>query len=140
MIKLFLDTNIILDMLRKRKPFVDSSAAVWDLIERSKVSGFVSAISFNNIHYIMRHSVSAESAYAAMDIMRDTLNIVSLDGKILNKSIDTAFNDFEDGIQFFSAIQCDADYLISRNVKDFPRDDITVLEPEAFLALDLDFN
>jgi len=140
MIRLFLDTNVILDILRKRKPFVESSAGIWDLIERTKVAGFVSAISFNNIHYILRRSISAESAYAAMDIMRDTLNIVPLDGPILNKAIDTAFKDFEDGIQFFSAIQCGADYLISRNVKDFSCEDIPVLEPEAFLALDLDFN
>jgi hypothetical protein len=127
-------------MLRKRKPFFKSSAAVWDLVERSKVTGFVSAISFNNIHYIMRRSLSNESAYKAMNIMRDTLSVVPLDNKILNKSIDASFSDFEDGIQFFSAMQCDADYLITRNVKDFPQEDIPALEPEEFLALDLDFD
>jgi hypothetical protein len=66
--------------------------------------------------------------------------VVSLDEKILSRTIDADFKDFEDGIQFFSAMRCDADYLITRNVKDFPHQDIPILTPEEFLKLDLDFN
>jgi predicted nucleic acid-binding protein len=139
--KIFLDTNVILDMLRQRKPFVEASAAVWDLLERRMADGYVSAISFNNIHYIMRRSVSSASANQAMRIMMDTLNVIPLDGKVLSKAMDAAkFKDFEDAIQFFSAIQCNAEYLITRNVKDFPQTDIPALDPESFLALNLDFD
>lgn len=138
--KIFLDTNVILDMLRQRKPFVEGSAAVWDLIEHEKAEGYVSAISFNNVHYIIRRAANDNIARQAMRTMMDTLNVIPLDGKILNKAMDAAkFKDFEDAIQFFSAIQCDAEYLITRNVKDFPQTDIPVFDPETFLALNLDF-
>ncbi|NOY75288.1 MAG: PIN domain-containing protein [Kiritimatiellaeota bacterium] len=133
---IFIDTNILLDVLRAREPFLKNSLAIWALVEREKITGYISAISFNNTYYILRSAVGNNKAYEAMRIIRDTFRIVALDERIMNKAIDADFKDFEDAIQFFSAIHADADYIVTRNVKDFFQNDIPVLTPEAFLALD----
>ena len=130
--KLFIDTNVVIDVLAQRQHFYDASAAILTMLEKDEAEGFISAISFNNIHYILRKQSGKTKANAIR-----MLNIVTLDEKILTRTIESAFNDFEDGIQFFSAMRSNADYLISRNVKDFPHDDIPVLTPEEFLQLDL---
>lgn len=134
---LFIDTNVVIDVIAGRPQRYEASAEVLTLLERDKFAGFISAISFNNIHYIIRRQSGKNKADHAVRTLLATFSIVSLDEKIITRAIDANFNDFEDGIQFFSAIRCHADYLISRNVKDFPHDDIPVLAPEEFLRLDL---
>lgn len=137
--KIFTDTNVLLDVLANREPFYEASAAVLTLFEKDQAEGFVSAMSFNNTHYILRKRSGRNKALKAMRTLLDTFSVVSLDEKLLRRAIDADFNDFEDGIQFFSAIRCDADYLLTRNVKDFTHQDIPILTPEEFLSLDLDF-
>lgn len=137
---LFIDTNVIIDVIARRPQFYDASAEILTLLEKDKFEGFVSTISFNNIHYIIRKQSSKNKADHAVRTLLTTFSIVSLDKKVITRAIDANFNDFEDAIQFFSAIRCNADYLISRNVKDFPHDDIPVLTPEEFLRLNLDFS
>ena len=137
--KIFVDTNVLLDVIAERVPFYDASAAILSLFEQDKADGFISAMSFNNTHYILVKRGGKNKALKAMRTLLDTFNVVALDEKILSRAIDAEFNDFEDSIQFFSAIRCDADYIITRNVKDFPHKDIPILTPEDFLKLKLDF-
>lgn len=134
--KIFIDTNILLDVFLNRQPFVKDSLSIWSLVESEKLEGYISAISFNNIHYILRRAFDGKTADEAMRIMRDTFRITPLDERLLNKAIDNKFDDFEDAIQYFSAIHADVDHIITRNVKDFSRHDISALTPEAFLSLD----
>ena len=135
---IFIDTNILLDVLRAREPFLKNSLDIWSLVEREKVGGYISAISFNNTYYVLRAAVGNGKAYEAMRIIRDTFRIVALDERIMNKAIDADFKDFEDAIQFFSAIHANVNYIVTRNVKDFLRNDIPVLTPEAFLSIGVD--
>lgn len=135
--KLFIDTNVIIDVLAKREQFYVASATILTMLEKEQVEGFISAISFNNIYYILRKFSGKTRADNAIRTLLSTFETVSLDAKILIRTIDAGFNDFEDGIQFFSAIRCDADFIISRNVKDFPHDDLPVLTPEEFIQLNL---
>lgn len=132
--KLFVDTNVLFDVLARRDPFYDDSAAVWSLVERGAIGGFVSAISFNNVYYVMRRMVDGRSATEAVRILRDVFQIVSLDAQVMNQAIDSRMRDFEDAIQYVSAIRAGADVLVTRNVEDFPRDDLAVLTPAEFLA------
>jgi predicted nucleic acid-binding protein len=135
-VKLFIDTNVVIDVLAQRQGFYDASAAILTMLEKDEAEGFISAISFNNIHYILRKQSGKTRADNAIRMLLSAFNIVTLDEKILTRTIESNFNDFEDGIQFFSAMRSNADYLISRNVRDFPHDDIPVLTPEEFLQLD----
>lgn len=138
--KLFVDTNVVIDVLARREQFYDASSAILTMLEKDQAEGFISAISFNSIHYILRKHSGKVKADNAIRALLSVFNIATLDKRILTRTIESWFNDFEDGIQFFSAIRCNADYLISRNVRDFPHDDIPVLTPEEFLKLDLEFS
>ena len=131
----FVDTNILLDVLMYRKEHLVESATVWDCAERGKINSYVSAISFNNIHYLFRRNLGAVKAKQAVVTLRDTFNIVPLDGKIIDQAIDADWNDFEDAIQFFSAIRCDAECIVTRNQKDFKDSSIPAMSPKDLLAL-----
>lgn len=133
--QVFIDTNIILDIITQREPFAAGSAAVWNLMEHGSLDGHASVISFNNVFYIARKTLGLKEARKALRIMRDTVHAVPLDEKTLDKAIDAEFEDFEDAIQFFSAIKCGADALVTRNAKDFPKNAMPILDPEEFLAL-----
>ncbi len=133
--KVFIDTNILLDVLSRREPFYTEAATVWSLAETGEIEGLVSAISFNNIYYIVRKLKDRATAETALRFLRDVFRIVAPDEQIINQSIDAGFSDFEDAVQFHSAIRSKASYLITRNPADFPRSPISILSPGEFLAV-----
>jgi predicted nucleic acid-binding protein len=137
-VRLCIDTNLLLDVLAERKPFYPSAARVWSLCETGQCEGLVSAISFNNVFYIVRRARNADLARRALILMRDVFGSVAPDQQILNQAIDSDIADFEDAIQFFSAQRAGADYLLTRNAADFPKTRLPIMAPDEFLIL-LDF-
>jgi predicted nucleic acid-binding protein len=134
-VRLFIDTNLLLDVLAERQPFYASAARIWSLCETGACAGFVSAISFNNVFYIVRRARDAAVARRALVLMRDIFGSVAPDQQILNQAIDSDIRDFEDAIQFFSAHRAAADYLLTRNAADFPKTRLPILAPDEFLTL-----
>jgi len=132
--KALYDTNVLIDVLAKREPFFDDSAHVWTLAERGAIQGFVSVISFNNIYYIVRKLRSRKTAERMMSLLRDTFTPVALDEQILNQAIDAGFKDFEDAIQYYSAVREGVDCIITRNISHFPPTDVAPLTPKECLA------
>lgn len=130
----FVDTNVLLDVLARREPFYAHSVGVWTLAEQGRVKGFVSAISFNNIHYVTRKLRTRQAARRMMAFLRDTFEPVPLDKQILDQAIDADFEDLEDAIQYFSAVRAKSDCLISRDANAFPKPDLPVLTPAEFLS------
>lgn len=131
--KVLLDTNILLDVLDAREEFYEHSAAVWTLAETQQIDSYISAISFNNINYIISSRHSSKKAHQVMILLRDVFRIVPLTPQIINQAIDSSFSDFEDALQYFSASHIQADFIISRNVRDFRKGDIPVLTPAEFM-------
>ena len=132
---ILVDTNVLLDVLAKREPFYASAAAVWSAVETGTVAGFISAISFNNTYYIMRKYGGESAARKAIIALRDIFTVVPLDARILNQSIDSALGDFEDAIQFHSAIRAGARHLVTRDPAHFATDVLTVVSPDEYLAI-----
>jgi predicted nucleic acid-binding protein len=130
----FFDTNVLMDVLLERRPFVAESRKVWFLAERGRISGLVSALSFPNTYYIVRKELGADTASSMMAMLRDTFTAAPLDEQILNQAIDAKFADFEDAIQYFSALRAGAECLLTRNVGHFPDSGLRVFSPEEFLA------
>jgi hypothetical protein len=95
----------------------------------------MSAISFNNSYYVIRRSVGDAAARKAIATMRQFLEVVPLDGSIIDDAIGSTINDFEDAIQWLSARRMAADFLITRNESDFPADVPSVVSPALFLAI-----
>ncbi|MCP4378972.1 MAG: PIN domain-containing protein [bacterium] len=132
--RLFVDTNVVLDVLLRREPFLEHSARIVTLAETAQVAGYVSALSFPNVFYLLRRNKGQQAARKAMSGMRDIFSIVPLDSQITNQAIDSDIKDFEDAIQFFSALRVGADSLITRNSRDFPSGDVSIQTPAEFLA------
>lgn len=134
MMKVFCDTNVVLDVLTQREPFYADSARVWTLAGGGEIQGLVSVASFTNVFYIVRRFANRRAAQKAIQLLRATFVPVALDGQMLNQAIDAGFSDFEDAVQYFSALRWGAGCLVTRNPKHFPKDGIPVHTPSEFLA------
>jgi predicted nucleic acid-binding protein len=130
----FVDTNVLIDVLAKREPFFADSFRLWTLAEQGRFRALVSVISFNNVHYIVRKTTDLPAARRAMRLLRDTFEPVPFDERLLHQAIDSNLSDFEDAIQFFSALRAGADCLVTRNPRHFPADELPILTPAEFLA------
>lgn len=130
----FLDTNVLMDVLLDREPFVVDSQQIWLLAERGRIQGLVSAISFSNVYYVVRKLSGLRRARRTMVMLRDVFVPVACDEQVLHQAIDAGFKDFEDAIQYFSALRAGADCLVSRNPRHFRDADIPVLTPAEFLT------
>lgn len=133
-IKVFIDTNVLLDVLAERMPFYPDSMRVWTLAESGRIQAFVGAISFNNCYYIVRKPAGRPRAEKAIRLLRDIFEPIELTTQILNQAIDADFADFEDAIQFHSAVVARAECIITRDPDHFPRAPLAVLSPAEFLA------
>ncbi|HBC88260.1 MAG TPA: PIN domain nuclease [Lentisphaeria bacterium] len=133
--KIFFDTNILLDVFGKRNPFYEDAAQLWSLAEKGKINASISAISFNNVYYVIRKAQGQEVADFAMRCLRDEFNVVDLTSQILNQAIDSKISDFEDAIQYFSAVHVEADFLITRNPDHFPKTSFSIMSSDEFLAV-----
>lgn len=130
----FIDTNVLIDVLAKREPFYADSVRVWTLAEQGRIKGLISAISFNNIYYVIRRLRTRQTANRTMVLLRDTFTPISLDKQILDQAIDSGLDDLEDAIQYFSAVRAEADCIVSRDNSAFPQSDLPVLTPAELLA------
>lgn len=118
-----------------RNDFCEQSAAVWADCELKKVQGFVSAISLNNMHYVIRKHVEPA---AALEYVRHVLNIftvVPLDESILRLAVDLPHKDFEDAIQTFSAVQAKADCIVTRDRQHFLNNYMPVISPAEYVDI-----
>ena len=132
--KIFFDTNILLDVLLKRPQHFDASAKLWTAAESSHVQGYISAISFNNIYYIVNKLAGIKTAQKVLITLRDSFTMVDCTTQIVNQAIDAKMKDFEDAIQYYSALHAKCNYLLTRNIKHFPLESIVAQTPEQFLA------
>ena len=132
--KLFIDTNVVIDVIGAREPFLADSQLVLDLCESGKVEGVVSTLTLCTVSYVLRKFAHGTMRKKLRDF-RNILTPADLSVSIIDKAIDSPLPDFEDAVQFYTAIYSEADYIITRNSKHFPQNNIPVLTPSAFLAL-----
>ena len=133
--KIFIDTNILLDVFLHREPFADASAAVFADCESGKSKGTVSAISLDNLHYILSRHIGKSKALEAVRIVLNIFTVVPLDEKVLHLAAGLLHKDFEDAIQLQSAIRAEANCIITRDANHFPKDKLPILSPSEYLEL-----
>jgi len=135
MTSLLIDTNIIIDLLAKRKEFYNDAAELFSLSDRKELNLAISSLTFANTNYILSKLKSAKEARAILRKFKVLVEVVSLDDKITELALsDESFTDFEDGLQYYSAIENQVDIIISRNKKDFKNSKLPVLTAKEFLA------
>lgn len=131
---LLIDANILLDVLLDRKEFVKESALIWKLCETRQMKGYVSALTFANIMYIMRKELTPEKTEEVFRRLNLIFELADFSGSVLEKAVEMKWSDFEDAVQSATAERVHADYVITRNIRDFGKSKIMALTPTEFLA------
>lgn len=129
-----IDLNILLDVLQKREPFYETSARLLATIETGQVKGYVAAHSITTLFYLIKKDQSAAQARATITNLLQFIKIASVDQNTLEQALNLDYRDYEDAVQMISAVQCKADYLITRNVKDYQPALLPVSQPVDFLS------
>jgi predicted nucleic acid-binding protein len=133
MIELFVDSDIILDLLAKREPHYIHAARLFTLIDQNEVIAYTSPLIFANLHYLLKKQTSNLSALKSLRKLKTLVNILLIDEKVIEQSLNSEFNDFEDAIQYFTAVNNGITLIITRNKTDYKRSKIDVLTAEEFL-------
>ena len=132
--KLFIDTNIIIDLLSRREPFYDESADLFSLADRKIIELNISSLTVANTSYTLLRQTNSKNAKEILRKLRLIVNILPLDDKIIGLALnDDSFSDFEDGLQYFTAIENNQDLIITRNLKDFKASKLPVMTARQFV-------
>jgi len=135
MSKLLIDTNIVLDLLAKREPFYKSAAQVFSLADKHKLKLTVSSLTFANTNYVLTRLKSAKEAREILRKFKILVKILSLNEKIVDLALsDEDFKDFEDGLQYYTAVENNQDFIITRDLRDFKQAKIPVMTAEEYLT------
>lgn len=130
---IFLDTNVMLDLLGERIPYYDAIAKITTLADKKQIKLVVSALSYVTVSYFLTKFENAEKAKEKLRKFKIISEISDLDELTIEKGLNSNFADFEDSLQYFSALKSECNILITRNVKDFKESQIPVMTPDEYL-------
>lgn len=135
MSRFLIDTNIVIDLLAKRNGFYDDAAELFSLADKNKLTLSISSLTFANTNYILTKLKTVNEAREILRKFKVLVDILTLNDKITDLALsDESFPDFENGLQYYSAIENQIDVIITRNKKDFKNSKIPVLTAKEFLA------
>ena len=133
--RILIDTNIVIDLLSKRKEFYDEAAKLFTQADKQEIKLTISSLTFANTNYILSKLKSPKEAREILRKFKVLVEVLSLDDKITELALsDESFPDFEDGLQYYSAIENDIEIIITRNKKDFKNSKLPVLTAKEYLA------
>jgi predicted nucleic acid-binding protein len=133
MSRLFLDTNVILDLLAHRDPHFDSIARLATLADRKKLVLVSSPLSFTTVDFILNKYESEDSVRSKLRKFKIICEVGEVNEETIEKGLNSAFKDFEDAVQYYSAFQANCSVIITRNAKDFKHSSIPVMTAEEYL-------
>jgi predicted nucleic acid-binding protein len=132
--RLFLDTNIILDLLSQRDPFYESVAKVATLADRRELVLVASPISFTTVDYVLSKFESTELVLNKLRRFKVLCEVGSIDQETIEKALNSEFAYFEDAVQYFCAVQADCSVIITRNGKDFRQSILPIMTAAEYLS------
>ncbi|RZJ80956.1 MAG: PIN domain-containing protein [Flavobacterium sp.] len=129
--RVFVDTNIIVDLIADRKPFSKFALEIFSKAEENKIELFTSSHSVATAHYLLKKHIEEQKLRQILDAFLDYIKIIAVDQDIIRKSLKSAHKDFEDAVQIFCAHKVELiDCIVTRNIKDFKLSEIPVLTPD----------
>jgi predicted nucleic acid-binding protein len=132
--RLLIDANIILDVLQNRAEFVAASSVIWKLCETDKATGYVSTLTFANLVYVMRKELAPDKIKEVFQKLRLIFEFADFNSEDLSKATELNWKDFEDAVQSVTAERIQADYIVTRNVRDFADSKVMAYTPSELLA------
>lgn len=132
--KIFVDTDVILDLLAKRIPHFHFSAILFTFAEIKKIELYTSPLILSNVFYILRKSLGNDAAKNEIRKLRILLHIIDSSEPVIDKALNSNFHDFEDAIQYYTALDHNITTILTRNIKDYKNASIIVQAPEEYLV------
>ena len=134
--KIFVDSDVILDLLAKREPHYEYSARVFTLCDTKKIELYTTSLVFSNVYYILRKIVGIEKAKESLRKLRLLVRVMSVEEKEADLALNSKFSDFEDALQYYTAVKNKMAVLLTRNVKEYKVKDLVIQTPEQFVTMD----
>lgn len=131
--KVFLDTNVIIDFYARREEFFKPAAVIIDLAVKGYVDIYVSSLTFVNAFYVLRKTYNVDNLYQKLKSLSELCRITALDEDGIKYGLDNRGLDFEDTVQYISAMSIKPDVIVTRNIKHFKNIDVAVNSPTDFL-------
>lgn len=134
--RILIDTNIVIDLLAKQEKFYNDAANLFSQADKKEIILSISSLTFANTNYILTKSKSAKIAREILRKFKVMVVLLELNDKITELALsDESFNNFEDGLQYYTAIENEIDIIITRNKKDFKNSKLPVLSAKEYLSI-----
>lgn len=131
--RVFLDTNVVVDLLGERNPFYESAAKIATLADKGIIKIVVSALTYSTVYYLISRFEDKEIVKEKIRRFKVIADTADLTNKIVDKGLASKFSDFEDALQYYCAAKMECNILITRNQKDFKESNFPVLSPDEYL-------
>jgi predicted nucleic acid-binding protein len=131
--RVLFDTDVVLDLILDREPFVEAAAALFELHEQGRIDAYISSITLVNAFYLTRKNKGIEGARRAVKELLAILSVCALDRLILEDAHRLAFTDYEDAVQHATATASNLDAIVTRNLKDYKNATLPTFLPTEFL-------
>ncbi len=132
---LFVDTIIVIDLLQKREEFFEEAQELFTLADKKQVKLFISSLTIANTHFLLSRYYNSNDTSKILSKFKVLVEVLPLDNKIIDLALTSDLKDFEDAIQFYTAIEHNTDIIITRNKKDFIKSEIEVASPQELLSI-----
>lgn len=134
--KLFIDSDVVIDFFTDREPHANPASELFELNEKGDVVLYLSAVSINNIYYIVRKFLGHKKTLEVVETLTEMTEIIGTTKKEILQALKNSFSDYEDSIQYSSALTIKGlDAIITRNIKDYKNSNIAVMTPLSFLKM-----
>lgn len=134
--RIFVDANIVVDLLCERYPWFPSVMRIFNMADLGQIELYCSSLSLGTASYLMEtRKMSPEEIFDAIDLLCQMCTPTVVDASVVRQALDSDFTDFEDALQHFSAMTVDADCIVTRNKKDFGTSEIPVYTLDEFMTL-----
>ena len=134
-LKVLIDLNILLDVLQERAPFYMASARVFAAAERGQIHASMAAHTITTLFYLIAKDQSSSRARAMVTDILSFIHIAGVTQATIQSALALPMRDFEDAVQLAAALEARADYLVTRNLKDYPETRVTVVAPMELMTL-----
>lgn len=131
--KVFLDTNVVVDLLGEREPYYDAAAKIATLADNGRIEVFVSALTYSTVYYLLSRFEKKTQVKEKIRKFKLIAQTSDLNDNIIDKGLSSNFNDFEDALQYYCALKMDCKIMITRSGKNFKESEIPVLSPAEYL-------
>jgi len=132
--KVFVDTNVVIDHLTDRHPFANHSSLIFELHEQKQIKIHISALSINTVYYVSHKLLGEQRTLNLIEELIETLEVIGTSKAEIKKALSVGFKDFEDAIQYSTALTIKkVEAIITRNVKDYRKSKIAVFTPEIYI-------